>query len=491
MGQRLTAALYARVSTEEQVEGYSLEAQRRAFLALAGGRGWNVYCEYIEEGRSAHTDDIRRRPVFKKAIDDALAGKYDVLVVHKLDRFSRKLKVTLEYFEKLGKAGVGFVSIQNEIDYSTPQGKFMLAMQGGLAELFLDNLSEETKKGLAERKARGLHCGPLPFGAMKSDEGVPVPNPDTHPGLLLAFELAGEGKTDTEVAQALNEKGYRTVGTRGNRPFANHSVRGMLTNRFYLGYLTDGQGDWISGKHGSFVDQDIWDRAQASRRRHRNWTHSSRPNGRRTWSLTGLTFCWRCKGRIHTQYVRIGEPRLGCYNRQKRWGRVQKSANLSVYEGQLLGYMHTFHIPVDYQGRILEYQRRLEAAYSDTESDRSAPESRLKRLRELYEWGDYNKSEYEQRRDEILKQLEVLTPSLQTTDHLDRLASFLADVPSAWEAATQEQRNKLVRALFDQVWVKDKVVVGVKPRPELEPFFRMNYGALLPNELRGVREGKH
>ena len=66
--------------------------------------------------------------MFKKAIDDALTGKYDVLVVHKLDRFSRKLKVTLEYFEKLGKAGVGFVSIQNEIDYSTPQGKFMLAM---------------------------------------------------------------------------------------------------------------------------------------------------------------------------------------------------------------------------------------------------------------------------------------------------------------------------------------------------------------------------
>lgn len=97
--------------------------------------------------RSAHTDNIHKRPVFKQTIDDALAGQYDVLVVHKIDRFSRKLRVTLEYFEKLGKAGVGFVSIQNDMDYSTPTGKFMLAMQGGLAELYSDNLSQETKKG--------------------------------------------------------------------------------------------------------------------------------------------------------------------------------------------------------------------------------------------------------------------------------------------------------------------------------------------------------
>ena len=119
----MKAALLARVSTEEQVEGYSLDAQRRAFNTLIQGRGWTVYWEYIEEGRSAHTDDINKRPIFKEAIEDALAKKYDVLVVHKIDRFSRKLRVTLEYFEKLGKAGVGFVSIENQIDYTTSMGR--------------------------------------------------------------------------------------------------------------------------------------------------------------------------------------------------------------------------------------------------------------------------------------------------------------------------------------------------------------------------------
>ena len=145
----MRAALYARVSSEEQVEGYSIDAQRRAFGQFCEARQWVPSREYVEEGKSAHTDDLRKRPMFRQAIDDAIAGQYDVLVVHKIDRFSRRLKVTLEYFEKLGKAGIGFVSIQNDIDYSTPTGKFMLVMQGGLAELYSDNLSEETKKGLA------------------------------------------------------------------------------------------------------------------------------------------------------------------------------------------------------------------------------------------------------------------------------------------------------------------------------------------------------
>ena len=308
MVEQITAALYARVSSEEQVQGYSLEAQRRAFRALADGRGWAVYREYIEEGRSAHTDDIHTRPVFKQAIDDALAGNYNVLVVHKIDRFSRRRGVTDEYFETLSGAGVGFVSIQEQMDFSTPMGKFALGMLGSLAQFHSDNLSEETKKGLAEREAQGFYCGPLPFGAMKSDEGVPVPDPDTYPGLVMAFELGSQGRSDGEVAEALNAKGYRTTGTRGSRPFGNHSVRGMLNNQFYLGYLKDGQDGWTRGRHEPFIDKEVWDRAQASRRRRRNWTNASRPNGRRTWSLTGLTFCWQCKGRIHTQYVQNGEP---------------------------------------------------------------------------------------------------------------------------------------------------------------------------------------
>ena len=359
---------------------------------MVSDRGWSIYREYIEEGRSAHTDDINKRPVFKQAIEDALACRYDVLVVHKMDRFSRKLRVTLEYLDKLGRAGVGFVSIENQIDYSTPSGKFMLVMQGGLAELYSDNLSQEVKKGWAERRAQGLYCGALPFGAAKGDDGVPVPDSGTHPGLVMAFGMAADGKSDREVAQALGRDGYRTAGTRGDGRFTTSGVRGMLTNRFYLGKLTDGEDGWLVGKHEPFIEQSLWDRAQEARKRRRTSTHSSRPQGKRVWSLIGLTLCWRCQERIHTQYVYRGEPRLGCYGRQKGLGCEHKSASLSVYESQTVDYLAAFCIPPDYQQRILKAQAELESSHTETERDRKRLEAQLKRARELYEWGDFTKA---------------------------------------------------------------------------------------------------
>ena len=85
-----------------------------------------------------------------------------------------------------------------------------------------------------------------------------------------------------------------------------------------------------------------------------------------------------------------------------------------------------------------------------------------------------------------MRQLESLAPKLHDRDHLDQLARFLDHVPAAWEAATQEQRNKLARTLFDEAWMKEKTVVAVKPQPELEPFFRLNYEEFLKENLEGA-----
>ena len=150
----MRAALYARVSTEEQVEGYSLDAQRRAFREFCHSEGWIIAEEYVEEGRSAHTEDLNKRPVFKTAIQAALDHRFDVLVVHKIDRFSRKLKVTLETFDKLHKAGIGFVSISEQMDFSTPTGQVFLAMVGAFSQFYSDNLSHD-QEGLGRAEGAG------------------------------------------------------------------------------------------------------------------------------------------------------------------------------------------------------------------------------------------------------------------------------------------------------------------------------------------------
>jgi Resolvase, N terminal domain len=155
---------------------------------------------------------------------DAEARRFDVVIVHKLDRFARNLRLTLETLDRLERAGVGFISISEDMDFSTPMGRVVLSTMGSLAQFYSDNLSTETKKGKRERKAQGLYNGVLPFGARKGDYGVPVTDPSTHPGLVLAYELAAGGKTDREVARALNDAGYRTSGNRGANLFSRDTV---------------------------------------------------------------------------------------------------------------------------------------------------------------------------------------------------------------------------------------------------------------------------
>ena len=477
-------ASYARVSREEQVQGYSLDAQSRAFHSLVDSRdNWGIYKEYVEPGRSAYVEDIRKRPVFLEAIRDAEAGKYDVLVVHNIDRFSRKLMVTLEYIERLAKAGVGFVSIENQIDYTTPHGKFMLAMQGGLAELYSARLGEEVKKGLHERRAQGLYLGLLPFGATKGNDGVPTTHPGTMPGLKMVFELAAQGKSDREIARSLNHAEYRTAGNQGNRMFSKDTVRGILTNRFYVGEIQNGNGGCIKAQHGPLIPLEQFEAAQKTRdRRRRNPAKTTRGDARLS-SLSGVARCYECGATLRTMRNR-GVARMVCNTRLKRGGCSQSSARLDVYEAQLQDYLEAFSIPEDYQEQLLETQKQLIAAYDDTEAQRGRLQAALERLKDLYKWGDKKPEEYLAESQEIEEELDSFERPVSDDRSMDYLAQFLRDVASAWSEASEEQRNKLARVLFDSVWIENQKVLGVTPRSELKPFFDLRYSELSNDVLQ-------
>ena len=86
-----------------------------------------------------------------------------------------------------------------------------------------------------------------------------------------------------------------------------------------------------------------------------------------------------------------------------------------------------------------------------------------------------SEEQYLKEKDDITKQLQLLTPPEEKSKVLDQLAEFLRNVSKVWKEADQNQRNRFSRQLFQEIWVKDKQVVAVKPRPELETFFQMSY----------------
>ena len=410
--------------------------------------------------------------MFKEAIEDAEAHRYDVLVVHKIDRFSRNLKVTLECLDKLGKAGVGFVAIENNIDYTTPMGKLMLQMQGALAEFYSGNLSEEVKKGLSERRAQGLYCGLLPFGVAKGGDGIPMPHPHTHEGLVMAFRMVASGESHRVIAHALNVRGFHTAGNQRNGQFTIDTVRGILRNRFYLGELPDGDSGWLPAKHQPLIDPELFSAAQRVMDRNRQ-SPKTISHGARLYSLSAMMRSAKCGSRIRMQMSPHGRARVYCAGRALGGGCTCKGTFLETYEAQVRWYLETFVIPEDYQEKLLNSYRDIQNSLDDIGERRSRLQARVARLQEMYAWGHVEKRTYRREYEETQRELDSLQPLDGREAEVQRLAEFLKNVASAWDVAGGELRNRLARTLFSEILVEDSKVVAVRPQPELEPFFQL------------------
>ena len=260
----IQAALYVRVSTEDQaVEGHSLESQLRLLREYCVRKGYAVSGEYVDPGESATTTD---RPAFQRIFSDARLSPraFDVVIVHKIDRWCRSLVDTMITLRDLSALGVGFASVTEDLDFTTPAGMIVLAVQGTMAELYSRNLSAETARGKAERARKGLYNGVVPFGYERTPrvEGQPPQPPRVRSqnasGLRMAFELCAQGMTPLQIAQALNAAGYRTSGNRGANPFGVDTVLPMLKNRFGLGEVSY-KGEWRAGAHPALIDRNLWE----------------------------------------------------------------------------------------------------------------------------------------------------------------------------------------------------------------------------------------
>jgi DNA invertase Pin-like site-specific DNA recombinase len=147
---------YARISTNDQ----NLNLQRDALKAA----GCTQICEDTASGANA------ARPGLEKALGMLREG--DTLVVWKLDRLGRSLKHLIESVQTLDSHGVGFKSIQDNIDTTTPGGKLFFHILGSLAEFERDLIRERTNAGLAAARARGRKGGRPPGGFAKKREAA-------------------------------------------------------------------------------------------------------------------------------------------------------------------------------------------------------------------------------------------------------------------------------------------------------------------------------
>ena len=188
----MRTALYARVSTRDQ---QTLPMQLQIMEDYVKSRGWEVVLQ-IEETSSG----IKERKKRKAILNAAKRREIDVIVVWKLDRWGRSLVELINELQDLNALGVGFVSITEALDFTTPSGKAMAGMLAVFAQFERDMLSERVKAGIAHARAKGKAHGRPKTAALKTDQIIQM-DKEGYNKSQIAREL---GISRTSVRRALN-----------------------------------------------------------------------------------------------------------------------------------------------------------------------------------------------------------------------------------------------------------------------------------------------
>ncbi len=277
--------LYARKSTDvEDKQVLSIEAQLVELREYAKRENLDISAEYIEK-KSAKSPG---RPIFGKMLADIEHSGGNILAWHP-DRLARNSIDGGQIIYLLDGGKLGTLKFPSFWFESTSQGKFMLSIAFGQSKYYVDNLAENTKRGLRQKVRRGECPGRAPLGYINDVRTKTiVVDKRRAPLIVKALELYTAGdKRLRDIADFLASK---NVKTNGGLPLKKDQIAKMLTNPFYYGHFRYA-GEVHVGKHTPIISKKLFDEVQTvfERRRHKRTTKQNEPK-----PLCGLLRCGSC-----------------------------------------------------------------------------------------------------------------------------------------------------------------------------------------------------
>lgn len=305
----LKCALYGRVSTHRQavVQEGGLDTQFKLMekrIELENQKEddvqWAIADRYREEGWSGKNTD---RPEYQRMMRDIDAGKIDIVIVQKIDRVTRSLRDFYDLWETLEKAGVQFVSVNENFDTTTAMGRAMLKFILVFAELERETTAERTTATMRHRAEQGLWFGGRRLGYEKDPDKKSVLKVNADEARIVVeeiFEKCVELGSAGQVTKHLAALGIRRPTftskrgqLRGGGPYYKDAVLRMLTDKVYLGKLVF-DGEEFDGQHEAIVEQSLFDRVQEILAKNREIGGNSRGEVEHVFLLQGLLRCGRC-----------------------------------------------------------------------------------------------------------------------------------------------------------------------------------------------------
>ncbi|MCE4952814.1 cassette chromosome recombinase CcrB [Staphylococcus hominis] len=293
---------YIRVSTERQVEGYSIDGQITQIEQFCRFNGYDLVDIYADRGISGKS---MNRPALQRMLQDAKNGKLDCVIVYKINRLARNTSDLLTIVEELHRQNVEFFSLSERMEVKNSTGKLLLNILASFSEFERNTILENIYTGQHQRALEGYYQGNLPLGYNNIPDNKKDLMINQHEANIVKyiFESYAKGHGYRKIANALNHKGY--VTKKGN-PFSISAVTYILSNPFYIGKIQFAKyKDWndkrrkglndkpviAEGKHSPIIGKDLWDKVQA---RKKQVSKKPQVHGKGTNLLTGIIFCEKC-----------------------------------------------------------------------------------------------------------------------------------------------------------------------------------------------------
>lgn len=298
----MKVAIYCRLSEEDRNKQFetddsnSIQNQKAMLLQYAAEQGWEVYNIYSDDD---YTGSDRRRPEFCRLLKDAEERKFDIILCKTQSRFTRELELVEKYIHGLFPIwGIRFISIVDNADTANKGNKKSRQINGLVNEWYLEDMSENIRSVLTNRRENGFHIGAFALYGYKKDperKGHLIIDEEAAAVVREVFTLFSQGYGKTAIARMLNDRGIpnpteykRLHGLRYQQPRTKNStlwkyfaISDMLINEIYIGNMVQGKygsvsyktkqckprprSTWyrVEGTHEAIIDRDLWDRVQS------------------------------------------------------------------------------------------------------------------------------------------------------------------------------------------------------------------------------------
>ena len=430
-------ALYVRVSTEGQAEeGYSIDAQKKLLEAWCVSKEIENYEFYIDPGFSGSNIE---RPALRALLEDVGKGLISHVAVYKLDRLSRSQKDTLFIIEDvLNKYGVGFVSLSENMDTSTPIGRAMLGILSAFAQLERETIKIRTRMGMRERVKSGLWMGggKIPFGYdYDSEKGILVPNADAET-VREMYRMFLSGYSPNAIALELGLSYEKLVVQ-------------ILKRKTNLGVIAY-KGEEYEGRHEAIVDRETFDKAMEEFARRERGNKADSPH-----LLSGLIYCGECMARMRYQKWGKKGYKLVCYSQQRSKPYLVHDPNCSAervwadeVESEVISDIFSLGIEKE------ESEKRTVEVRESEKLER-----KLKRLYEL--WSEGNDTligvikDCEERLARARKKEQRQKEKEKEEEKRQEAIGQIKGIKDLWDGLDMREKRAIVRSVVDKVVIFD------------------------------------